>query len=241
MTRRHFLKAGGVAGAAVAVGQLPWPRARAAEDSALTPPAQAGWISPMRWAQLTLVEDDPGKFDPQFWLDYFKRTRSDAVCLSAGGCVAYYPTKSRSITVAHGWATATYSVNSSPVAANWAWVVIARTDPHATYDDVQAAPPGLDCGGRRGQAAPALGFTRDVGDVWARPLHFEFMTEVKKEIMFALPAGRHLHQRWMAPGCATASIAAKTFGRRRGTSCPARRPARSGAARLHSVAAAKAL
>jgi len=34
----------------------------------------------MRWAQLTLVEDDPGKFDPQFWLDYFKRTRSDAVC-----------------------------------------------------------------------------------------------------------------------------------------------------------------
>jgi hypothetical protein len=47
----------------------------------------------MRWAQLTLVEDDPGKFDPQFWLDYFKRTRSDAVTLSAGGCVAYYPTQ----------------------------------------------------------------------------------------------------------------------------------------------------
>ena len=26
----------------------------------------------MRWAQLTLVEDDPGKFDPEFWLDYFR-------------------------------------------------------------------------------------------------------------------------------------------------------------------------
>ena len=38
----------------------------------------------MRWAQLTLVEDDPGKFDPQFWLDYFKRIKADAVCLSAG-------------------------------------------------------------------------------------------------------------------------------------------------------------
>jgi len=25
----------------------------------------------MRWAQLTLVEDDPDKFDPAFWLDYF--------------------------------------------------------------------------------------------------------------------------------------------------------------------------
>lgn len=26
---------------------------------------------PMRWAQLTLVENDPGNFDPDFWLDYF--------------------------------------------------------------------------------------------------------------------------------------------------------------------------
>src|SRR5712671_3056091 len=53
-----------------------------------------GWFDrPMRWAQLTLVEDDPGKYDVGFWLDYFKRTHSDAACLSAGGCVAYYPTK----------------------------------------------------------------------------------------------------------------------------------------------------
>lgn len=47
----------------------------------------------MRWAQLTLVEDDPGTFDLTFWLDYFKRSHSDAACLSAGGCVAYYPTQ----------------------------------------------------------------------------------------------------------------------------------------------------
>ena len=93
MTRRHFLKAGSVAGAAVVVGQLPRLRLHAAEASALTPPTPSWVDKPMRWAQLTLVEDDPGKFDPQFWLDYFKRTRSDAVCLSAGGCVAYYPTK----------------------------------------------------------------------------------------------------------------------------------------------------
>src|SRR5574341_2273386 len=38
---------------------------------------------PMRWAQLTLVEDDPGQYAPAFWLDYFKRTHSDAACLSA--------------------------------------------------------------------------------------------------------------------------------------------------------------
>ena len=39
---------------------------------------------PMRWAQLTLVEDDPAHYDLGFWLDYFKRTHSDAACLSAG-------------------------------------------------------------------------------------------------------------------------------------------------------------
>ena len=53
-----------------------------------------GWCDrPMRWAQLTLVENDPGRFDPQFWLDYFARVHADAACLSAGGIVAYYPTK----------------------------------------------------------------------------------------------------------------------------------------------------
>ena len=47
----------------------------------------------MRWAQLTLVEDDPGKFDPQFWLDYFRSVHAEAACLSAGGVVAFYPTQ----------------------------------------------------------------------------------------------------------------------------------------------------
>src|SRR5215216_2882292 len=48
---------------------------------------------PMRWFQLVLAENDPGTYDPQFWLDYFTKIHADAVCLSAGGCVAYYPTK----------------------------------------------------------------------------------------------------------------------------------------------------
>ena len=48
---------------------------------------------PMRWAQLTLVEDYPAHLHLEFWLDYFRRTHSDAACLSAGGCVAYYPTR----------------------------------------------------------------------------------------------------------------------------------------------------
>lgn len=47
---------------------------------------------PMRWAQLTLVENDLETFDTQFWLDYIRSIHAGAVCLSAGGVVAYYPT-----------------------------------------------------------------------------------------------------------------------------------------------------
>lgn len=49
---------------------------------ALASPTKQPWFDrPMRWAQLTLVEDDPGQYDLGFWLDYFRRTHSDAACL----------------------------------------------------------------------------------------------------------------------------------------------------------------
>ncbi len=40
--------------------------------------ATTGWFDrPMRWAQLTLAENDPavGQYDVDFWLDYFKRAK----------------------------------------------------------------------------------------------------------------------------------------------------------------------
>src|SRR5262245_23058339 len=64
------------------------------QQESLAPPSGDGWFDrPMRWVQLTLVENDPGRFDPQFWLDYFRRLHADAATLSAGGIVAYYPTE----------------------------------------------------------------------------------------------------------------------------------------------------
>jgi len=66
-----------LAGAIVALGEASPGLAAFSSDKA------PSWVDrPMRWAQLTLVEDDPGKFDVSFWLDYFRRTHSDAVCLS---------------------------------------------------------------------------------------------------------------------------------------------------------------
>ena len=53
--------------------------------------ASAGWFDrPMRWAQLTLAENDPaaGQYDVDFWLDYFKRAKCDAACLTrVAACV----------------------------------------------------------------------------------------------------------------------------------------------------------
>src|SRR5262245_6778566 len=98
ISRREFLANTALAAGSVAVGM---PDLSANVGDAPTTIA-AGWYDrPMRWAQLTLVEDDPGKYDPAFWLDYFRRTHSDAACLSAGGCVAYYPSKVLSIIAAN--------------------------------------------------------------------------------------------------------------------------------------------
>jgi hypothetical protein len=196
-SRRNFLKASALAGALVGVGHFPFSSETGAASSLGTP----SWIDrPMRWAQLTLVEDDPGKFDPQFWLDYFKRTHSDAVCLSAGGCVAYYPTE---IPFHHRSA---WLGDSDPFGGlvegcrKLDMVVIARTDPHATYDDVQVAHPdwiAVDASGkpRRHWASPEMWVTCGLG-----PYNFEFMTGVKREIMSRYMVDGIFINRWDGSG-----------------------------------------
>jgi hypothetical protein len=199
LTRRNFLKASAVAGAAVSLGKMALVPARAAEptDAAGSP----SWVNkPMRWAQLTLVEDDPGKFDPQFWLDYFRRTHSDAVCLSAGGCVAYYPTQ---LPFHHrsAW-LGNRDVFGDLVEGcrKLGMVVIARTDPHATYDDVQAAHPdwiAADKAGRprRHWSSPEMWLTCAFG-----PYNFDFMTGVKREIMSLYKVDGIFINRWDGSG-----------------------------------------
>jgi hypothetical protein len=154
----------------------------------------------MRWAQLTLVEDDPGQFDLAFWLDYFRRTHSDAACLSAGGCVAYYPTE---IPLHH---RSSYLGDRDAFGALVAgcrklgMVVLARTDPHATYDDVHEAHPdwiAVDAGGRprRHWASPEMWVTCALG-----LYNFEFMTAVHREIMTRYRVDGIFINRWAGSG-----------------------------------------
>lgn len=200
LSRRSFLKTSTAAGTAAALGA--WPcLADAPPGSTDAGRPAPDWVDrPMRWAQLTLVEDDPGTFDPAFWLDYFRRTRSDAACLSAGGCVAYYPTR---VPFHHRseWLGASDPFGDLVAGCRrLGMVVIARTDPHATYDDVREAHPdwiAVDAEGRprRHWASPEMWVTCGLG-----PYNFEFMTAVKREIMSRYRVDGIFINRWDGSG-----------------------------------------
>jgi hypothetical protein len=214
------LKTTTVAGAAVTLAKFT-PRLFAAEVQPASPAPTPSWVDkPMRWAQLTLVEDDPGKFDLAFWLDYFKRTKSDAVCLSGGGCVAYYPTQ---IPFHHRsqW-LGDRDVLGELIAGcrKLGMVVIVRTDPHATYDDVQAAHPDwiavtADGQPRRHWASPEMWVTCGLG-----PYNFEFMTEVKKEIMSRYRVDGIFINRWDGSGMCYCVHCRKNFKNASGFELP---------------------
>lgn len=238
VTRRDFLTTTTLAGAAVTLGEFSLAGARAAPppSRAATPgiPPAPSWVDkPMRWAQLTLVEDDPGSFDLPFWLDYFERTKSDAVCLSAGGCVAFYPTNVR---FHHRSAWLGDRDPFGDLVAGCrrlGMVVIARTDPHATYDDVQAAHPdwiavGEDGRPRRHWASPEMWVTCALG-----PYNFEFMTEVKREIMERHPIDGIFINRWAGSGMCYCEHCRANFKAATGHDLPRSADPRDPARRAH--------
>jgi len=197
ISRREFFVNSALAGAAIVVGSGRLAAAPTAGPEATAP----HWIDrPMRWAQLTLVENDPGQYDLAFWLDYFKRTHSDAACLSAGGVVAYYPTR---IPLHHrsAWMGQTDPFGDLVAGCRkLQMVVIARTDPHAAHQDVYDAHPdwiAVDAEGRKRRhwASPELWVTCALG-----PYNFELMTEVHKEIVSRYQVDGIFCNRWAGSG-----------------------------------------
>lgn len=210
-SRREFLQDAAVVGAA-AIG---------APALAGAAGAAPGWFDrPMRWAQLTLVENDPGRYDPQFWLDYFRRIHADAACLSAGGCVAYYPTE---VPLHHRSA---WMKDSDPFGELLAgcrklnMVVIARTDPHAAHQDVYDAHPdwiAVDAEGRprRHWASPHLWVTCALG-----PYNFDFMTRVTREIVSLYKVDGIFSNRWAGSGMCSCEHCRENFHRAFGMELP---------------------
>jgi hypothetical protein len=162
---------------------------------------QSGWYDrPMRWAQLAFVEDDPGNYDREFWLDYFRRIHADAACLSAGGCVAFYPTEIplhyRSKWLGDKDTFGDLVKGCRSLGMN----VVARTDPHAVHQNVYDAHPDwimVDASGnkRRHWSDTDFWVTCALG-----PYNFEFMTTVTEEIMTKYRVDGIFANRWEGSG-----------------------------------------
>ncbi len=182
------------------------------ETEITSSPSEEQWFDrPMRWAQLTLVENDPGNFDPDFWLDYFKRIHADAACISAGGVLAYYPTK---IPLHH---RSKWLGNSDPLGylltgcRKMDLSVIVRTDPHATHQNVYDSHPDwiavtADGEKRRHWSDPELWVTCALG-----PYNFDFMTEVHAEIMEMYHPDGIFSNRWAGSGICYCEHCRKNF------------------------------
>ncbi|QIP16992.1 twin-arginine translocation signal domain-containing protein [Spirosoma aureum] len=194
MERRDFIKTTGLVGGAFA---LTGPSALANPATRILAPTETFWLDgPMRWAQLAFVERDPGHYDPDFWLNYFKRIHADGALLSAGGIVAFYPTK---IPLHH---RSDFMGNSDTLGylvegcKKQGMKIMLRTDPHAVRQDVYNAHPDwiavtVDGQKRRHWANPDLWVTCALG-----PYNFDFMTQVNQEIMEKFQPEGIFSNRW---------------------------------------------
>jgi hypothetical protein len=207
-TRRDFMLT-----TAAALAAIP---SRAADAPAADDPPPADWFDrPMRWFQLVLAENDPGQYNAKFWLDYFRRIHADAVCVSAGGCVAYYPTK-----IPHHHGSAWMKEGSDPFGElvdgcrKAGMVVVARTDPHSIRSEAANAHPewvAVDAAGKKRLhwAAPDRYVTCAFG-----PYNFEFMTEVTKEIARLYKVDGIFANRWQGHGLCYCDSCRKQFADR---------------------------
>jgi len=215
MERRDFVKTSVIGGAyAIMTSQ---PIIAAAESLS----SDDNWFDrPMRWAQLVLVENDPGNFDPDFWLDFFKKVHADAACLSAGGIVAYYPT----IVPLHH--RSDWLGDSDPFGylvkgcRDMNMSVIARTDPHAAWENVNRDHPDwiqVEANGekRRHWSNPKLWVTCALG-----PYNFEFMNDVHREIIELYEIDGIFSNRWAGHGICYCKHCQQNFKNFSGKSLP---------------------
>lgn len=156
--------------------------------------------SATRWTQLTFAEDDPVKFDPEFWIDVFRRTRSNAACLSAGGYIGFYPSKVPLHYVSKFLGDADPFGALVEGARRLDMHVMARVDPHAIHQDAADAHPewvavDVDGNPRRHWAYPDVWVTCAYGDY-----NNVFMPNVVKEIVRDYDIDAIFANRWQGHG-----------------------------------------
>jgi len=214
MDRRHFIKNTSLlTGGLALAGSSTIAKGFAADE--------APWFDKaMRWAQLAFVENDPGTYDPDFWLNYFRKIHADGVLLSAGGIVAFYPTN---IPLHH---KSKWLGNSDPLGylvkecRKMNMSVILRTDPHATRQEMYDAHPDYiavtaDGQKRRHWANPELWVTCALG-----PYNLDFMTKVNHEIIERYSPDAIFSNRWAGHGVCYCEHCKKNFKAASGLDLP---------------------
>ncbi|MCB2160652.1 beta-galactosidase trimerization domain-containing protein [bacterium] len=174
----------------------------------------------MRWAQLTFVENDVETNDKDFWLKYFTDTHSDAVCLSAGGVVAFYPTKIPFHYRSPWLGDRDLFGELVEGCHERNMIVVARTDSHAVHQDVFEAHPdwiAVDANGqpRRHWSSPELWVACAFG-----PYSLEFMTEVHRELMTMYDLDGIFTNRWDGSGMCYCEHCQKNFFEAYGMALP---------------------
>lgn len=153
-----------------------------------------------RWVQLTFAEDDPAHFDAQFWNKLMRDTRANAICISAGGYIAYYPTqipfhyRSKYLGDVDLFGTVVESARALDMH------VMARVDPHAIHADAATAHPEWLARDANGEPLAHWSFP----GVWLTcpfsPYHREFITEVARELVRTYDIDAVFANRWEGHG-----------------------------------------
>ncbi len=222
MDRRNFiLNSAALSGAVAINGPSAFAKHGSLATQMLSAEGETRFNNAMRWAQLAFVESDPGNYNPQFWLDYFKKIHAQGALLSAGGIVAFYPT---AIPLHHrsDWlkgedvlgelVSGCRKMNMS---------VVLRTDPHATRQNMVDAHPDYihvtaDGQKRRHWANPDLWVTCALG-----PYNFDFMTQVIQEITTRYKPDGIFSNRWAGHGICYCEHCRKNFRDFSGLDLPA--------------------
>lgn len=153
-----------------------------------------------RWVQLTFAEDDPAHFDAAFWHALMRDSRANAVCISAGGYIAYYPTR-----IPFHYRSS-YLGDTDPFgrvvddARGLDMHVMARVDPHAIHADAAAAHPEWLARDANGEPLRHWSFPGAWLTCPFSPYHREFITGVARELVRDYDIDAIFANRWEGHG-----------------------------------------
>ena len=153
-----------------------------------------------RWVQLTFAENDPAHFDGDFWSRLMRDCRTNAVCISAGGYIAYYPTRipfhyrSQYLGDTDPFGAVVESARALDMH------VMARVDPHAVHADAAAAHPEWLARDQNGEPLEHWSYP----GIWLTcpfsAYHREFITQVAREIVREYDIDAVFANRWQGHG-----------------------------------------